>query len=459
VSPKWSVGQSVTDELDSQWHIEPRRELPRSGVIDALTKHTNLVRASIGVMASTAATSLSGWLFWIIATHHWITSQVGISTSLIAAMTVISLIAAQPVATTLLARLPRSSHPVGILRASCAFSTLIAVVLSVVAIFALPSTLSVVRTIGIAIPFVIGCVAIAIGVVLDAAAIAARRPLTMVIRNSSFGFGKLLVLGFVAIVLPATFGPHAVIVAWTGTCVVACAWSWFSLGRAPSMANQSEDSLREGAWDSWRQLRRGLVPQTLGSLGGSLPPQVLPIIVVGILGSTSAGWFSVTWLLGGLCFMISPAVSQALLADASHHPDQLAAKTRLACYVSAGILAVPLLIYVVASRPVLDLFGAKYAAHGHWLLVILAISAIPDLITNIAVARYRVLERLRMAAVVNVSIATVTVAGTAVFLHRVGIDGAGWAWTGGQVVGCVIVAADVALSRVKRLRPLGAATT
>lgn len=149
--------------------------------------------------------------------------------------------------------------------------------------------------------------------------------------------------------------------------------------------------------------------------------------------------------------MISPAVSQALLAEASHHPEQVKEKTRLAAIVSLSILAVPLLVYVVASRPVLTLFGTRYADNGHFLLVILAISAIPDLITNIAVARYRSMERLRMSACVNVTIAVVTIVGAGLFLRRFGIDAAGWSWTAGQVAGCLVVAVEMFSARRRSL--------
>lgn len=427
-------------QRDESRNSQRTAETIRSGIA-ALVEHAHLVRASFGVMTSTTITSFSGWLFWLVATHHWRTSQVGVSTSLVAAMTVISLIAAQPVSTTLLARLPRSEHPKSILAASCAFSGTISLVLSVIAIIFLPSSLSVVRDVAVAVPFSAGCVTVAIGVVLDAASIAARRPTVMITRNGTFGIGKLLVLVAVAVLVPSVSGPRAVIASWTGTCIVACAISWYILRRS-DILNRSRTSALSATRHGWAQVRTGLVSQTLGSWGGSLPPQLLPVLVAAILGATATGYFSITWLLGGLCFMISPAVSQALLAEASHHPEQLREKTRLAAVVSLSILAVPLLVYVVASRPVLTLFGARYAQSGHFLLVILAISAIPDLITNIAVARYRSMERLRLAACVNVTIATVTIVGTGLFLRRFGIDAAGWSWTAGQVAGCLVVAGE-----------------
>lgn len=415
-------------------------------MLSALATHTHLISASIGVMASTTITSATGWLFWLVATHHWRTSQVGASTSLVAAMTVISLVAAQPVSTTLLARLPRSAHPRSIVATSCALSGVVSLALSIVAIAFLPSSLSVVRDVSVAVPFIVGCVTVAIGVVLDAASIAARRPTVMFTRNGAFGVGKLLVLVAIAEIAPSMAGPRAVIASWTGTCIVACLISWALLRRSDYI-NRSSLATPSHASSGWVQVRSGLASQTLGSWGGSLPPQLLPVLVAAILGSTPTGYFSITWLLGGLCFMISPAVSQALLAEASHHPEQVKEKTRLATVVSLSILAVPLLVYVFASRPVLTLFGTRYAQSGHFLLIILAISAIPDLITNIAVARYRSMERLRIAACVNVTIATVTIVGSTLFLKRFGIDAAGWSWTAGQVAGCLVVAAEVICAR------------
>ena len=92
--------------------------------------------------------------------------------------------------------------------------------------------------------------------------------------------------------------------------------------------------------------------------------------------------------------MISPAVCQALLAEGSLRPDELDARTRTAVALSSGLLVVPLLVYVFFGRAVLGIFGSTYAANGTTLLRILAISSIPDLVTNVAVARYRVLGRL-----------------------------------------------------------------
>jgi len=380
----------------------------------------HLVRGSVGVMVSTILASITGWFFWVIATHRWPTSQIGVATALVAALTSIALIAGQPIATTMLMRIPRSPRRHALLRAGLALAIGIALVESVIAIALLPSTVSVVRTVGLGALFAVGSAAAAVGVVLDAGSLGIRRPGLMVGRNGLHGGGKLVLLGAVALPAGLITAPFAVIGVWAALSVATSLWEWDRWRRVagPDVASAVEPH-RAG----FAELRQGFGLQVVGTLGGSLPPQVLPILVVGILGGVQAGWFSITWLVGSLCFFISPAVCQALLSEGS------------------------LLVYLTAGHAVLSLFGATYAAHGTTLLVILAISSIPDLVTNVAVARYRVQGRLGAAAVVNGVIAVVAIGGAAWALRRHGIEGAGWAWAIAQTVGCGVLLLILALDR------------
>jgi O-antigen/teichoic acid export membrane protein len=415
---------------------------------DRLGGNFHLVRGSFGIMASTTLTSLAGFLFYVIAAHRWPAGQVGVATSLVAALSTIALIAGQPIATTILLRIPRAAHRRHLLHAGLLSAMAISSVEAVIAIVVLPSSVHEVRTVGLGALFCVGAIATSAGIVLDASSLAIRRPQLMVIRNASFGAGKLLLLAVIAIPAGLVSGPVAVVGTWAALSVASCAWErhkWLAAERVATEADPVIDE-RGARRAGWAALRAGFGLQVIGVLGGSLPPQLLPILVVGILGTVYAGCFSITWLVGGLCFMISPAVCQALLAEGSLHPDELAKKVRAAAVLSSAILAVPLFVYVFAGNLVLGLFGHTYAVHGTTLLVILAVSAIPDLITNVAIARYRVQNRLGAAAFVNGLIAVIAVGGAAWALPRYGINGAGWAWTVAEVAGCVALLAVAAAS-------------
>lgn len=417
----------------------------------------HLVRGSAGVMASTILASLTGWLFWVVATHRWQPSQIGIATSLVAALTSIALIAGQPIATTMLLRIPRSERRDDLVLAGLAAAVGIALCEAVIAILVLPGSVAVVRTVGTGSLFAVGGAAAAAGIVLDASSLAIRKPGIMVARNGMHGAGKLLLLGALSIPAGLISAPFAVIGVWALLSVATSLWSltrWRrEVARTVDVGAVTAPDRRAGL----AELRAGFGLQVVGTLGGALPPQVLPILVIGILNSMSAGWFSITWLVGSLCFMISPAVCQALLAEGSLRPQELDARTRAAALLSGGLLVVPLFVYVVFGRTVLQLFGSTYAAHGTTLLVILAISSIPDLVTNVAVARFRVQGRLGAAATVNSVIAVVAIGGTAWALRTTqGIDGAGWAWTAGEVAGCGVLAVIATLDRRGANRALAA---
>lgn len=402
-------------------------------------------------MATTVATSATGWIFWIIAAHRWSNSQVGVATSAVAFMTIIALVAAQPVATTLLARLPRSDHRLELLEASGLTATGLAVILSAIAIATPPHSLHDLRTVGVGSLFAIASIAASIGIILDNAAVAAQQPQQMVSRNLIQGIGKLVVLGAAVVFVTTITAPFAVMIAWASTTVVSIWWAVRARVRDERRRRSSREvPIEIERTRGWMQLRGGFGVQVIATLGGSIPPYILPLLVLSYLGSARASWFSITWFTGGLCYMISPAVSQALLADASHEPEKLLAKVRFATLISLGLLVLPIVIYVAAGRYVLDLFGHNYATYGTFLLAILAISAIPDLITNIGNSYFRAQDKIGSAAIVNSVIAVVTLVVAVVLIPRDGVDGAGWAWAAGEAVGCVALAGCLIAERISR---------
>jgi O-antigen/teichoic acid export membrane protein len=424
--------------------------LPRQGAAGRLARllelverrlgdNFHLVRGSVGVMISMILAAFTGWLFWVVATHRWSPGQIGISTSLVAALTSIALVAGQPIATTMLLRIPRSERREDLLFAGLGVAVGVALCESVLAILLLPNSVSIVRTLGVGSLFAVGAAGAAAGIVLDASSLAIRKPGFMVARNGLHGGGKLVLLIALAIPAGLVSGPFAVIGVWAALSVATSLWELDRWHREVARRAVIEGRPPVDRRAALAELREGFGLQVIGTLGGALPPQILPILVVGILGSVEAGWFSITWLVGSLCFMISPAVCQALLAEGSLRPTELDDKTRAAVLLSGGLLVAPLVVYVVFGHVVLSLFGATYATHGTALLVILAVSSIPDLVTNVAVARYRVQGRLGIAAIVNSVIAVVAIVGTAWALPRYGINGAGWAWTAGQVAGCSVI--------------------
>jgi O-antigen/teichoic acid export membrane protein len=180
-------------------------------------------------------------------------------------------------------------------------------------------------------------------------------------------------------------------------------------------------------------------------------------LVVLRLGATPNAYFYITWMVGGVFFMVSPSVAQALFAEGVRTGADLRGVVAKALRVITMLLAPAMVVMVTGGKFILGLFGASYATAGYELLILLAISALPDAVSNVAVAVLRVTHRLGYSAALNLGILVACLAGAWILMPRMGIAGAGAAWLGVQVLGAI--ASLPAYMQIPRLpRPDGART-
>ncbi len=170
-------------------------------------------------------------------------------------------------------------------------------------------------------------------------------------------------------------------------------------------------------------------------------------------GAAEGAFFYTTWMVGSLFFTISAAASASLFAEGGYAPDELRHQRRRTVRLIAALLAPVMVGMLVAGPLVLGLFGAQYAAAGYPLLVLLVISAVPDAVTNVGVAQWRVQGRTGLVAALNIGMATVTLVGTWLLAPHLGVVAPGWAWLTAQTLGTVVVLLDGARSRSGSRRP------
>src|SRR5260370_27007203 len=137
-------------------------------------------------------------------------------------------------------------------------------------------------------------------------------------------------------------------------------------------------------------------------------------------------------MIGGIFFTVSPSVATALFAEGVRVRSDLRRVVVKALRVICVILVPAMLVMIAGGRFVLGLFGAPYAAAGYGLLVLLAISALPDAVSNVAVAVLRITHRFGYSAALNIGICVVSLAGAWVLMPTLGILGVGVTWLGVQ---------------------------
>lgn len=395
----------------------------------------SLLTNSLHIMGTTVVTSLLGYVYWVLAARLYSPSDVGLAAALLSAMSLAALLAYMGVGATLIQLLPqRNPGPEQSLLVTAAIVTTatsgaLAGVVLVIVLPALSAQFDLVRAsreVGIVLAFGVLCASL--GTFIDDTTIAQRTARGMLLRNTAF---SLIKIGILVLPVCAALGAGGVLLSWVFGAAVTVAAGLLLL---PRLVPGFKVSLR-GVIGETRKIVRALAGNHFISLGAMLPVLILPVVVAMRLDAAQAGYFYTTWRVGGLFFMISPAVAGALFAEGAHDPDDVTRKARYAGSIIAMLLVPAAVGLVFAGKLVLSAFGHTYAVEGYSLLVILAISAFPDGVTSIYVSILRVRNRLAVAAWMYGLMAAGVLTMTWFLLPIMGITAVGVSWLATQCAG------------------------
>lgn len=407
----------------------------------ARTAMRSLTRNSLGIMGTSVVNALLGYGYWTLAARRMPAAEVGLGAAATSALVIISLGVHMGAGGGLIARIPqRRAREQWLLTVGSTFlaTTLVTLLLAAIAVLPLGLLVPALRTLShdpaFGVWFVLGAVGWTGSGILDYLFIAERRSDLMLLRN---GVTAVVKLGGLAVLEAAV--PHAgaidILITWAvggllGTVagLIECHVALHRLGRV---------GLREMPAELGALIRPSLGHHAI-SVCGLLPTYLLPVVVTARLGPAENAYFYTTWMIGSAIFMISPAVSQALFAEGSHDRAGLRKLSLRSMRITLLAITAPSAILCAIGGYVLKLFGPGYTA-GYALLVVLVLSAFPDTVSNVAVATLRVRNLLPRAALLNLAIALISLAGAWICTPHLGILGAGEAWLGAQIFGAFAV--------------------
>ena len=348
----------------------PLRWLPRSV---HRARSDSLVRNSLYLMASTVVTAALGYVFWVVAAHAFTRQQVGIASAVISLCSTMALLTYVGPFAMLIERLPAnelsSAWTKVLLRACLATATLTAAATAVV-VPVLTASHNYHVFFNSPLPIflaVIGAAGWTLVNLLGAAFIAARRAGRYLSIQTLVSSTKVL---FVLPLALAGASAAGLVEAWVASAalgvVVGTIWLVPRMGlghrpggrphhRASGTADGRPSSdgrsrhRRPAAPPSATFLRR-LLGQHLTSVGGAVTPLVLPVLVVLRLGVTQNAYFYITWMIGGVFFMVSPAVASATFAEGVRARSNLHHVVIKALCVIAVLLAPAMLIMIIGGR-------------------------------------------------------------------------------------------------------------
>jgi O-antigen/teichoic acid export membrane protein len=411
-------------------------------------------RDGLALVLSSGLTSVIGLLYWVAAARLFEPGTVGVNNTLISTMTLLAVAAQLNLGNALLRFVPVAGRHVRVLVVGCyaaavAAATLAGAVFALGAAWWAPELHAVFGGSELVAFFTLSTPVWAMFVMQDYVLPAIKRATLVPLENLVFSVLKIVFLAGAAALGMAS----GIAVSWllaTALIVLIVTVYLARVLQSGSTADLARKPFTVGEIASFVRADYAGTVFLLAAVFG------LPLVVLARLGPHAAAVYGIVWQIAYAFYLVVNGMGQSLVAHVAADPKRLDAARR-GMIGKAMLLLVPgVLVCAVVAPPLLSLFGSVYADEGSLLLVLLALSAIPNVITWSTVWAARVRRDGRVLFGLPAAITTAVIAGSWFLMPVMGIIGTGVAWLGAQTVAAVGVLLVRACHRRRPLGPTGA---
>jgi O-antigen/teichoic acid export membrane protein len=429
----------VSDSLEPS-SVPGERRLRRLSSIRARAGMRNgslsLAMNGLALSAGTMLRLAIGFLTWLVAARLYSTSQVGTAAAAISAMLLCVQIGTLGVDLAIIALYPRHrDNPARLLDTGITLGTATAL-LSGVGFVALAAAGLHSLHVLVAEPlytclFLVLTVLGASWWIMDQTSVALRRSDQVLLR--AIVAAGITLTGVAVFGLAGWDTAAAILTSWVLAAFVACAVGGLQIARVlrpyrirPRLAQRLVGTL----------ITVGL-PNFAMTAADNAPGFILPIVAAQVLSARSAAVWYVVWMMSLAAYTIPFAFGLNLFAEAAGAPSRLAHHVRDGFRVAIPLASAATIALAVLGPFVLSFLGSPYGRQGGTPVRIMALAAVPMVVTKIYLAVCRATGRLREGTIVA-AIAGVTAVTTGVIAaSHIGLTGIAVAWLAVQVVTAV----------------------
>jgi O-antigen/teichoic acid export membrane protein len=391
----------------------------------------SLYRNSIFMIASTAVMSLFGFVFWMLAARLYSTADIGLATTIISVMGLITGLSVLGLNVGLIRYLPKSrdkSNKINTCFILVALFSIGVATLYVMFISYFSSDLVFIKENAIfAFAFIFFMAFAGVGSLIDSVFIAFRSTKYILVKNSVFSFLKIG-----GLFLFVGLGAFGIFVSWMLSLVVALGILFWIL------VVKFDYKPKLVFYDSIiKQMGKYSFGNYVAGFIGGLPLMILPIMILNKLGAEVVAYYYMPMMIAGLLFVVPFAVSNSLFAEGSYSEKDLRELVWKASKIISVLLIPGIILVWFFGDLVLGLFGVEYAVEGVGLLRILAVGGIFVAVDSVFVKILQIRKRVGVLAAVNVFRACLIFGGVWFFMD-LGLVGIGYGWVVG-VVGTSLV--------------------
>ena len=420
----------------------PVKRSPLASAKAMWSRHRDILKNSLSLLATTGLTSGLGFAYWEVAARLFTQRAVGYSDGAISVMTLLSWIGMFGLGTLLIGELPRRTNRAGLISAAVLASGLGSLVLTLAFILVVPhftaSFDDVTDSVGRAALLCAAVALTAMTLVLDSGTIGLLRGGLQFTRNLTFVVVKMLTLVAAAIVLHSTFS-IGIFLSWVAAIPVSLIpvsiYLWWT----------GKFVLPRPDWDLLRSLGKSVIAHNWLNLAIQATPLLMPVLVASILAPDVNAGFFFAWTITNLLYIVPGHLSTVLFAVASGDPQALAPKLRFTLTTSVLVGLPAMAVLGLGAHFILSIFGAGYARVATVPMELLVLGYLPSIPKCYYIAVCRAVGKISRAAAVLTSFAVLEIVAAVAGCIRYGAAGLAF---GLLVVG--IVEALVTLPAVTR---------
>jgi O-antigen/teichoic acid export membrane protein len=381
------------------------------------------------LVANQGAVAVIGLAYWVVATHLFGPTEVGLSAAAASTALLLAAVGALGIPLLLLAEVESvdATERRVFFTTGNAIAAFVVLILAIGTIVLSPWLGDSLRIIGAdpvaAALFVVGSVATMAGLTLDGAAVGLHRGAVQLWRGSLSSVLKLVCV--VVLVLASTRTSTGLIFAWAMSFVVAFFVCMPMLRLEHSRTGEGTLAHRQALVRRFGKLS---LQHHVLNLSISSVYYIVPLTATLLISPSDVAYFSAAFLLGSAMMVIPYLLALSLFAERSGDPGLLHRNVRRTFPLGLALIGGMILVVEIAAPYALRLFGPAYAEHGTTALRLLILVGPAYVIKDHYVSIRRAQHRMAHASSIMAIGTAVEVAGSAVGGAMWGLSGICLGW-------------------------------
>ena len=398
-----------------------------------------LLANSIYLFSSTVVMSVFGFVFWLINSHLFTPEQVGLATTLISVMTLITSFSMVGLNTGLIKYLPltdqRNEHILSVVTTVATISILFT--LTFLLLFLTPK-LSFLAAHPVTLVLFVGSVLFSsLNRICESIFISLRNTKHIFVKNSIFSLMKLLIPA-----LLVSAGALGIFYSWSLSLAFAFSYCLLVLIKKYKIRFMPQINVRLLADISLYSFGN-----YISDILDYLPILLLPVLITNRINAEATAYYYMAHMVANLLYVIPESIGHSLFAEGSNNVNGFSHQTKKARLYIAGLLIPSVLFAILFGRQILLAFGKNYSTEGFKLLQLLALSVFLYAANVVFSTRFKVMHQVKKT-LISSFIGCIGYFSLIVLFLRFGIIGVGLARIGSQ---SILLACNYMLIKTKKL--------